>query len=303
VRGAPGMRPTPERMPSRRHPDLWLSRAVLSPTVALAAVFLYGFALWTGWISLTASTMLPHNDFAGLLQYRRLFANPRWLTAYGNLFVFGVLFVVACVVLGLLLAILLDRRIRCEGMLRTIFLYPMAVSFIVTGTAWRWLLDPSLGLPQAIRALGWPGFAFDWLADPDRALYTLVIAGAWQSSGFAMALFLAGLRGIDEEIVKAARIDGAPVWKIYALVLVPMLRPVLLTVVVLLSLTVIRAFDLVVALTGGGPGYASDLPARFMYETAFRRDQLGLGAASAMVMLFTFVAVLAPYLYAERRGS
>jgi glucose/mannose transport system permease protein len=281
--------------------DLWVSRAVLSPTVAVAAVFLYGFAVWTGWISLTTSTLLPHYDIAGLIQYQRLWTNPRWLTAYRNLFVFGALYVSLCVAIGLLLAIMLDRRIACEGILRTIYLYPMAVSFVVTGTAWRWILNPSLGLQQTMRDLGWSSFSFDWLGDPDRALYTLVIAGVWQSAGFAMALFLAALRGIDGEIVKAARIDGAPVWKIYAFILVPMLRPALFTVVVLLSVAVLRNFDLVVVLTGGGPGYASDLPSRFMYEMAFRRDQLGLGAASAIMMLFTFVAIIVPYLYSELR--
>jgi glucose/mannose transport system permease protein len=281
--------------------DLWMSRLVLLPTVAIAAVFLYGFALWTGWISLTASTLLPNYEIAGLVQYQRLWSNPRWLTAYRNLFVFGALYVGLCVAIGLLLAILLDRRIACEGALRTIYLYPMAVSFVVTGTAWRWILNPSLGLQQTVRDLGWTGFSFDWLGDPDRALYTLVIAGVWQSAGFAMALFLAALRGIDGEIVKAARVDGAPVWKIYALVLVPMLRPVFLTVIVLLSVAVLRNFDLVVVLTGGGPGYASDLPSRFMYEMAFRRDQLGLGAASAVMMLFTFIAIIVPYLHSELR--
>jgi glucose/mannose transport system permease protein len=285
----------------RARRDLWMSWLVLSPTVAIAAIFLYGFALWTGWISLTASTLLPNYDIAGLVQYQRLWSNPRWLTAYRNLFVFGVLYVGLCVAIGLLLAILLDRRIVCEGALRTIYLYPMAVSFVVTGTAWRWILNPSLGLQQSVRDLGWTGFSFDWLGDPDRALYTLVIAGVWQSAGFAMALFLAALRGIDGEIVKAARIDGAPVWKIYALVLVPMLRPVFLTVIVLLSVAVLRNFDLVVVLTGGGPGYASDLPSRFMYEMAFRRDQLGLGAASAIMMLFTFIAIIVPYLHSELR--
>jgi glucose/mannose transport system permease protein len=285
----------------RTNRDLWVSRAVLSPTIAVAAVFLYGFAAWTGWISLTTSTLLPHYDIAGLLQYQRLWTNPRWLTAYRNLFVFGALYVSLCVAIGLLLAIMLDRRIACEGVLRTIYLYPMAVSFVVTGTAWRWILNPSLGLQQTMRDLGWSSFAFDWLGDPDRALYTLVIAGVWQSAGFAMALFLAALRGIDAEIVKAARIDGAPVWKIYAVILVPMLRPAFFTVVVLLSVAVLRNFDLVVVLTGGGPGYASDLPSRFMYEMAFRRDQLGLGAASAIMMLFTFIAIIVPYLYSELR--
>src|SRR5258708_18986106 len=179
----------------RRRRDLWVSRLVLSPTIAIAAVFLYGFAMWTGWISLTNSTLLPNYDIAGFLQYQRLWSNPRWLTAYGNLFVFGALYVLLSVTIGLLLAIMLDRRIACEGALRTIYLYPMAVSFVVTGTAWRWVLNPSLGLQQTVRDLGWSSFTFDWLGDPGRALYTLVLAGVGQSSGFALAPFFSGRRG------------------------------------------------------------------------------------------------------------
>jgi glucose/mannose transport system permease protein len=281
--------------------DRWMPRLALAPTALIAAIFLYGFAIWTGWISLTSSTLLPSNRFVGLMQYDRLWQNPRWLTAYGNLFIYGVLYVALSIAIGLVLAILLDRRVRAEGLIRTIYLYPLAISFVVTGTAWRWILNPSLGVQQAVRDWGWSGFSFDWLDDPDRAIYALVIAGVWQSSGFAMAVFLAGLRGIDDEIVKAARIDGAPVWKIYALILVPMLRPTFLTAIILLAVAVLRNFDLVVVLTGGGPGYSSDLPSHFMYEMGFRRDQLGLGAASAIMMLFTFLAVIVPYLYAERR--
>jgi glucose/mannose transport system permease protein len=290
----PGM-----RFSKPRDVDAWLARAALSPTVALAAVFLFGFAAWTGWISLTGSTLLPDGEFVGLLQYRRLFATPRWATAYGNLFVFGALFTAFSVVTGLMLAILLDRRVRCEGALRTIFLYPMAISFVVTGVAWRWILNPSFGASQAIAGLGFPELGFNWLADPDYAILALVLAAVWHSSGFAMAVFLAALRGISDEIVAGARIDGASWWRIYALILVPMLRPAFLTVVVLLAVVVLRTFDLVVVLTGGGPGYASDLPTR--YEMAFRRDQLGLGAASAIMMLLTFAAVIVPYLHSELR--
>jgi glucose/mannose transport system permease protein len=292
----PGM-----RFSKPRDVDAWLARAALSPTVALAAVFLFGFAAWTGWISLTGSTLLPDGEFVGLLQYRRLFATPRWATAYGNLFVFGALFMAFSVITGLMLAILLDRRVRGEGALRTIFLYPMAISFVVTGVAWRWILSPSFGATQSIVGLDFPEPGFNWLADPDYAILALVLAGVWHSSGFAMAVFLAALRGINDEIVEAARIDGASWWRIYALILVPMLRPAFLTVVVLLAVVVLRTFDLVVVLTGGGPGYASDLPTRFMYEMAFRRDQLGLGAASAIMILLTFAAVIVPYLHSELR--
>jgi glucose/mannose transport system permease protein len=279
----------------------WISRLVLSPTIAVMAVFLYGFVLWTFYVSLTPSTMLPRYEIVGLLQYQRLFANLRWSTAYTNLFVFGGLFITATTGLGLLVAILLDRHIRAEGVLRAIFLYPMSMSFVVTGLAWKWILNPDLGVQRMVRDLGFPDFAFDWLGDPRRAILTLVIAGTWQSTGFVMALFLAGLRGIDGEILKAARVDGAPAWRLYAHIVIPMLRPVFLTAIVLLSIVVLRSFDLVVALTGGGPGFATDLPARFMVDVTFRRDQIGLGAASAMVMLATFAAIFVPYLYSELR--
>jgi glucose/mannose transport system permease protein len=282
--------------------DRWLARLALSPTIAVAIVFLYGFAIWTGWISLTSSTLLPNDDVMGFVQYRRLWANPRWLTAYGNLFLYGVLYVALCIALGLLLAILLDRRVRAEGLLRTIYLYPLAISFVVTGTAWRWILNPSTGVQDSVRALGWAHFSFDWLSDPDRAIYTLVMAGVWQASGFAMAIFLAALRGIDEEIMRAARLDGAPLWKIYVFILIPMLRPAFLTVIMLLAVAVLRNFDLVVVLTGGGPGYESDLPSRFMYEMAFRRDQLALGAASAIMLFVTFLLIITPYLRAELKA-
>ncbi len=281
--------------------DRYAARLALAPTAVVAAVFLYGFAGWTGWISLTNSTLLPRNDFAGLAQYAKLWSNPRWLVAYGNLFIYGVCFIGFCVAIGLSLAILLDRRVRGEGLWRAIYLYPLAISFVVTGTAWRWIMDPTMGLQAAVQGWGWSGFSFDWLNDPNRAIYALVIAGVWQSSGFVMAVFLAALRGIDDEIVKAARIDGAPTWKIYAFILVPMLRPAFLTVIVLLAVAVLRNFDLVVVLTGGGPGYASDLPSRFMYDMGFRRDQLALGAASAVIMFATFLAIILPYLASELR--
>jgi glucose/mannose transport system permease protein len=203
--------------------------------------------------------------------------------------------------LGLLLAILLDQHIRIEGALRTIYLYPMALSFIVTGTAWKWILNPGLGIENLVRSWGFESFTFDWLVNPDRAIYTVVIAGVWQSAGFVMALFLAGLRGVDDALIKAAQIDGASLPRIYWHVVIPSLRPVFFSTLMVLSHLAIKSFDLVMALTAGGPGFATDLPAIYMYSMAFSRGRIGLGAASATFMLATVAAIVVPYLYSELR--
>lgn len=278
-----------------------LPKIVLAPTTVAMIVCMYGFILWTGVLSFTKSRMMPQWDFAGFEQYVRLFDNPRWHVALDNLFIFLLLFIAISLVLGLLLAIFLDQRIRAEGAIRTIYLYPMAISFIVTGTAWKWILNPGLGIEKLVRDMGFVDFEFRWLVESDMAIYTIVIAAVWQSSGFVMAMFLAGLRGVDDNITKAAKIDGASAIRLYWHIILPIMRPVFFSAIVILTHIAIKSFDLVQALTGGGPGYSSDLPANFMYTFAFNRAQMGLGAASAMVMLFGVLAVLIPYLYSELR--
>jgi glucose/mannose transport system permease protein len=203
------------------------------------------------------------------------------------------------IAIGLLMAILLDQKVRAEGVLRAIYLYPMALSFIVTGTAWKWILNPSLGIQKVVNDLGWQSFAFDWITRPEFAIYCVVIAAVWQSTGFAMAIFLAGLRGIDNSIIKAAQIEGASLTRIYLSIIVPMLRPAFLSVIVLLSYISIKSFDLVLALTNAGPGSATEMPSTFMFSATFRRNQMGVGAASAMMMLMTVAAIIIPYLYSE----
>jgi len=280
-----------------------LPKIVLAPTTVAMVVCMYGFMFWTAGLSMTESRMLPRWEFAGFSQYERLFANPRWDVALSNLWIFGFLFIAISLLLGLLLAIFLDQKIRGEGVIRTIYLYPMAVSFIVTGTAWKWILNPGLGLEKLVRDLGFTNFEFRWLVDSDMAIYTIVIAAVWQSSGFIMAMFLAGLRGIDDSLVKASQIDGATALRTYWHVILPILRPVFFSAIVIVAHIAIKSFDLVQALTGGGPGYSSDLPANFMYTFAFSRAEMGLGAASAMIMLFGVLAILVPYLYSELRGQ
>lgn len=281
----------------------WLPKLVLSPTLLVAIIFIYGFVIWTGVLSVTKSRMLPQYDFVGLLQYSKLLDNDRWMVASWNIVVFGGLFILICLFIGVFLAIFLDQKIRAEGTLRTIFLYPMALSFIVTGTAWKWILNPGLGLEKLVHDMGFTSFSFDWLVDSEMAIYTLVIAAVWQSSGFVMAMFLAGLRGIDSNLIKAAQLDGADIITIYRRIILPLLRPVFFSAFIILSHIAIKSFDLVMALTGGGPGYSTDLPATFMYTTAFTRAQMGLGAASAMMMLAVVLAILVPYLYSELREA
>lgn len=278
-----------------------LPKLVLSPTLLASLIFVYGFILWTAWISFTKSKLLPKYDLAGFFQYIKLFGSARWWVASKNLLIFGSLFILFCIILGLLIAILLDQKIRAEGALRTIYLYPMALSFIVTGTAWKWILNPGLGFERLVRQMGFEAFTFDWLVNSEMSIYTIVIAGVWQSTGFVMALFLAGLRGIDDAIIKAAQVDGAGLPRIYWRIIVPSLRPVFFSAVIILSHIAIKSFDLVVVLTRGGPGYSSDLPATFMYAFAFNRNRLGYGAASAMVMFGGVMAIIIPYLYSELR--
>ncbi|MDC6168733.1 carbohydrate ABC transporter permease [Paucibacter sp. XJ19-41] len=279
---------------------------LIAPSLIVCLLFFYGFMAWTGWISLTRSGLLPSNDFVGWMQYQRLFADERWLGALANLARFAGLFIAIPLALGLLLAVLLDQKLRAEGALRLIYLHPMALSLIVTGTVWRWLLDPELGLPQGVRQLGEPfglgDFRFDWLADEQMALYTLVIAAVWQITGFVMAVFLAGLRGVDDAVVNAARLDGARGFTLYRRILLPTLGPSLFSALLVLLPASIKSFDLVVALTDGGPGHASELPALYLFQMAVERSRLGRGAASAMVMMRMVLSIALPYAYARGRA-
>ncbi|MDP1731624.1 MAG: sugar ABC transporter permease [Devosia sp.] len=291
------------RVALERFLDRWLPQIVVSPLFAASLVFVYAFIAWTIYISFTKSGVMPNYTLVGLAQYERVWSTPRWYVALQNLFVFTGLFIAGCMIIGVLLAILLDQRIRLEGAIRTIYLYPMALSFIVTGTAWKWILNPTLGIEKLVQGWGFRDFSFDWLVDPQMAIYTVVIAGVWQSSGYVMALFLAGLRSVDDEIIRAAAIDGAGPVRTYATIILPMIRPVFLSSIIILAHLAIKSFDLVVALTGGGPGYATDMPATFMYAFAFQRSELGTAAASAVMMLMTVMAIMVPYLYSEIRGS
>ncbi|HTZ67511.1 MAG TPA: sugar ABC transporter permease [Roseiarcus sp.] len=283
-------------------------RLVLAPSFALVLFFVYGFNLWTLLLSFTNSKAFTNLHFIGLANYQKLWAwtfqsDPpsSWHTALVNMGLFGGLYVGFCLALGLMLAILLDQKIRGEGILRPIYLYPLALSFIVTGTAWKLFLDPRIGLEKAVHDLGWSSFHFDWVVNPRMMIYCVAIAGIWQTSGFVMAMFLAALRGIDGEILKAAQIDGASAYATYRRIVIPIMRPVFLSAIIVLAHMAIKSYDLVLSVTGKNPGGAAELPSTFMYSYTFTRDQMAVGSTSAVIMLMTIAAIMVPYLYSELR--
>lgn len=277
--------------------------AALLPMALTALVAYVGGALWTLRTSFTASRTFPSDTYIGFAQYVRLFDNERWLLSVDNLMAYGVLFILASMLLGFVLAVLIDQNVKGEGALRAVFLYPYAMSFIATGLVWQWLLQPGDGIEGAVRQAGFPGFSFDWIVDQDLAIYTVVIATVWQAAGLVMAMMLAGLRGIDPEIYKAARLDGIPAWRVYLQIVLPMMGPTIATVFLLLSTAVVKLFDAVVAMTQGGPGIASEVPAKFIMDHLFLRSNIGLASAGAVTLLVPVLALLAPYAYARSRRS
>lgn len=272
--------------------------AAIPMIVTALAVFVGGTG-WTVYYSFTKSKLLPKNTWAGLDQYERLWSTNRWIVSIENLAIYGVGMLVFSFVIGFLLACLMDQKIRFENTFRTIILYPFALSFIVTGLIWQWLLNPDFGIQNVVRDLGWESFTFDPLYNPDIAIYGVMLAALWQGTGLVMVLMLAGLRGIDEDIWKAARIDGIPAWKTYLYVVIPMLRPVFITALVIISSGIIRAYDLIVAQTSGGPGLSTELPAKYVYDMMFRAQNLGQGFAASTMMLLAVLVVVVPWAMME----
>jgi len=279
----------------------FLPKLLITPSALLVLVCVYGYIMFTVYLSFTASTLMPQYEWVGTANYHRLMGLENWSVALSNLWVFASLYIVIAMALGLTLAILIDQKVRAESGLRSVFLYPMALSFIVTGTAWKWLLDPGVGLEHTMQTLGWSNFAFGWIKDSDMAIYCVVIAAVWQTTGFVMAMFLAGLRGVDSEQINAARLDGAKSWQIYQRIIIPQLGPVFISAFVILAHMAIKSYDLVIALTNGGPGRSTWLPSVFMYQYTFTRNEMAVGAASSVLMLIAIGVVVLPYLYGEMR--
>jgi glucose/mannose transport system permease protein len=289
-------------------PPFWLFRnaaakIALTPMMATVVFIFIGCTVWTIFYSFTTSRVMPTadpfgRDFAGISQYIRLFESPRWQISVNNLLVYGGVSLVFVFGVGFLLAVLMDQKIRFENTFRTIFLYPFALSAIITGLVWQWMLNPAFGLQKSIRDLGWTSFSFDWVANRHMVVYTLVIAGVWQGTGLVMALMLAGLRGIDDEIWKASRVDGIPKWRTYISIVIPMMRPVFVTALVIVAAGLVRTYDLVVAMTGGGPGLSSQFPTIYVYEFMFVSN-LSQGLAASTVMLVTVAIIVVPWAFYE----
>ena len=279
----------------------FLPKLLFSPSVLLSLICVYGYIMFTMYLSFTDSTMMPSTDLVGTAAYHRLLNLDNWWVSVKNLSIFAALYISIALALGLGLAILIDQRVRAESILRSVFLYPMALSFIVTGTAWKWLLDPGVGLERSMHLLGWESFSFGWIKDSEMAIYCVVIAAVWQTTGFVMAMFLAGLRGVDTEQINAAKVDGARTWQIYLNVIIPQLGAVFVSAFVILAHTAIKSYDLVVALTNGGPGRSTWLPSVFMYQYTFTRNEMAVGAASSVLMLGAIAIIVVPYLVSEMR--
>jgi glucose/mannose transport system permease protein len=297
-----------DHSPPRRRRVLRNLNAKLAsvPMIVTAVIVFVGGTVWTIVHSFTSSKLLPRLDFVGLEQYHRLWSTPRWVVAIENLAIYGALSLVFSLVIGFVLAALMDQKIRFENTFRTIFLYPFALSFIVTGLVWQWILNPSFGIQHVVRSLGWTSFTFDPLYNADIVIYGILIAALWQGTGLVMCLMLAGLRGIDEDVWKAARIDGIPTWKTYLFIVIPMMRPVFITTLVIIASGIVRVYDLVVAQTSGGPGIASEVPAKYVYDYMFLAQNLGQGFAASTMMLITVIIVVVPWAYLQfgrrRRG-
>jgi glucose/mannose transport system permease protein len=246
--------------------------------------------------------MLPKTKWVGFDQYERLWDTDRWIISIKNLAIYGSCSMILTLFLGFCLAACLDRKIRFESAFRTIFLYPFALSFVVTGLVWQWILNPDFGLQNVVRGWGWESFTFNPLNDPNTVIYGILIAGLWQGTGLIMCIMLAGLRGIDEDIWKATKVDGISTIKTYVIVIIPMMRPVFITSLVLIASGIIKLYDLVVAQTGGGPGLASEVPAKYVIEYMFRAQNLGQGFAASTMMLCSVVIILIPWAYLEFGG-
>lgn len=278
------------------------SKIASIPMMLTAVVIFLGGTVWTVIYSFTNSKLLPRAKFVGFDQYERLWSAPRWIVSIENLAIYGIFTLIFSLVVGFLLAALMDQKIRFENTFRTIFLYPFALSFIVTGLVWQWILNPEFGVQSVVRSLGWTSFTFDPLYNSDIVIYGVLIAGLWQGTGLVMCLLLAGLRGIDEDIWKAARVDGIPMWKTYLFIVIPMMRPVFITTLVIIASGIVKVYDLVVAQTSGGPGISSEVPAKYVYDYMFQAQNLGQGFAASTMMLVTVAIIIIPWAYLEFGG-
>jgi glucose/mannose transport system permease protein len=279
---------------------------LVSPSLLLLGIFVYGFLGWNLRVSFTSwRGLLPKYDWVGLEQYRALMSDERFRLDIRNLIVFTVVFIVGCLAMGLFMALLLDKGVRFEGFFRSVYLLPMAISFIATGIIWRWLLDngegaSTAGLNKLFEEIGLGFLRSDWhRSDSSFAIAAIALPAGWALSGYVMALFLAGLRGIPDELREAARVDGASETKVYWFVVRPMLVPVLMSAVVILTHISLKTFDLIYAIAPGD--LKVDTPALYMFFTTFRGGFYARGAAIATLLLLIVAVVIVPYIWYSMR--
>ena len=293
-------------MSSRRPNQLFRNKSakIAAIPMIVAALFVFvGGTIWTIVYSFTKSGLLPRLQWVGLDQYERLWATRKWLVSIENLAIYGFCMLVLVFVIGFILAALIDQKIRFGDTIRTVILYPYALSFVVTGLVWQWMLNPEFGIQKVVRGWGWESFTFDPLYNSDIAIYGVLIAGLWQGSGLVMVLMLAGLRGIDQDVWKASRVDGIPAWKAYIFIIIPMMRPVFITTLVIVVTGIVKIYDLIIAQTGGGPGISTEVPAKYVYDMMFQANNLGQGFAASTMMLVTVALVVIPWAILEFGGS
>lgn len=296
--------------------DYLTAIAFLIPSIVLIIVFVYGFIGWTGYVSLSNyNTIVPDFSFAGLKNYIYLFNDFRFQADLRNTLFFTIFFIGLVILFGLGLAILLDQRLKGESIFRNIFLFPMALSFIVTGVVWQWLLHPSTGFNQLLTVFN---IEPKWYTDTSIlagfkwgsiefglpvAIIAVVIAAVWQMTGFSLAMYIAGLRGIPDELREAARMDGATEFQVYTKIILPMLMPITMSVIIIMAHISLKIFDLIYAMTGSGANFVTDVPGLYMFETTFRGNYYANGAAIAIIMLLLVAVFIVPYLWNNRRGD
>ncbi|WP_391572812.1 carbohydrate ABC transporter permease [Cohnella sp.] len=300
----------------KKNRELLLPILMLLPSIAAIAIFIYGFIAKTGYTSFTDwNTLVQSDNFIGFDNYRFLFSDFRFQSDLRNTLVFTILFIAVTMMIGLFLALMIDRKVRGESFFRNVFIFPMAVSFIVTGVIWQWLLNPTTGINLILRKLGFDSVP-KWYTSTEIylglpigqikfgipiAIIAVAIATVWQMSGFAMAMYLAGLRAVPDDLREAARVDGAEESQIFFKVILPQLTPITMSLVIILAHISLKIFDLVYAMTGPGAMFVTDVPGVYMFETTFRGNHYAQGAGIATVMLVFISLLIIPYLVSSLR--
>jgi glucose/mannose transport system permease protein len=287
--------------------DRWLNLILISPSILAVFIFVYIFIGWSVRVSLSAWKGLnPDYTWVALRNYIALFSDARFLVDVRNTLIFTGVFVVGSITLGLILAVMLDQGLRGEGFFRNLFLFPMAISYIVTGVVWRWLMNPAegnrlSGLNLLFSYLHLDFLISKWYTTETIGIAAIALAAIWQMSGYTMAIYLAGLRAIPDELREAARIDGASEFQIYRYIILPLITPVTFSALIILGHMSLKVFDLIIAMAG--KQLPLDVPAIYMWQTTFDGLFYGRGAAISIILLISVAVLIIPYIYYTLRAE